>query len=105
MGLFSRTPKPGPAAPEVRLTARVVGTVQAVGFRYRTAQKADALGLSGTVRNDDDGSVAIVAEGPRAAVEELAAWLKSADAPGRVEHVEDSMSPAEGKFRGFSIIG
>ena len=55
----------------VRLTARVDGVVQAVGFRYWTVRRADELGLTGTVRNNTDGSVGIVVEGPQAVVLEF----------------------------------
>jgi acylphosphatase len=88
-------------ADAVRLTARVFGVVQGVGFRYWTMGKAEELGLTGEVKNLDDGSVALVAEGPRWKIHELRAWLNSHETPGRVERVEDSMSPAEGSFRSF----
>ena len=88
-------------AEAVRLTARVSGVVQGVGFRYWTMGKAEELGLTGEVKNLDDGSVALVAEGPQWKIHELRAWLNSDATPGRVERVEDSMSPAEGNFRGF----
>ncbi|MEE2569767.1 acylphosphatase [Pseudarthrobacter sp. J64] len=85
----------------VRLTARVFGMVQGVGFRYWTARTAEQLGLTGLAENLDDGSVAVTAEGPEEQVRELLAWLRSADAPGRVERVEETLSSAQGGFRGF----
>lgn len=91
-------------AERVRLTARADGTVQAVGFRYWTVRKAAELGLSGTVRNNDDGSVGIVAEGPQPAVLEFRRWLRSPEAPGRVTHVEERISPATGEFTGFDVV-
>jgi acylphosphatase len=98
-------PGPGPAGPAdggIRLSARVFGMVQGVGFRFWTMGKAEELGLSGLVRNLDDGSVSVVAEGPRHQVQELLDWLKSDSTPGRVERVEDTLSAAEGGFRGFN---
>jgi acylphosphatase len=88
-------------ADAVRLEARVFGVVQGVGFRFRTMGKAEELGLTGEVKNLDDGSVSVVAEGPQWEINELRAWLNSRHAPGRVERVEDSISAAEGGFRGF----
>lgn len=85
----------------VRLKARVDGVVQGVGFRYWTVRKAEELALTGTVRNNDDGSVAIVAEGPQAVVLELRRWLRSPEAPGRVDEVEEAVSAATGEFKGF----
>lgn len=89
----------------VRLTARVEGMVQGVGFRYRTAMKANQLALTGTVQNNDDGSVAVVAEGPPDAVDELLDWLESPRAPGRVARVNRQVSPASGEFEYFDIVG
>lgn len=85
----------------MRLSARVFGMVQGVGFRFWTMGKAEELGLSGVVKNLDDGSVSVVAEGPQARVQELLDWLKSDNTPGRVERVEETLSGAEGAFRGF----
>ncbi|MBO1266649.1 acylphosphatase [Arthrobacter cavernae] len=94
-------PQPGEF---VRLTARVRGMVQGVGFRYWTARRADELALTGTVRNVDDGSVALVVEGPKPAVEELLDWLTSGRAPGRVAQVEHAMEAATGEFEDFQIV-
>jgi acylphosphatase len=88
----------------VRLNARVTGVVQAVGFRYWTVRKAEDLGLTGTVRNNDDGSVGIVAEGPQPVVLELRRWLRSSEAPGRVEDVQESVSAATGAFTSFQVV-
>ena len=75
--------------------------VQGVGFRFWTMGKADELALKGVVKNLDDGSVSIVAEGPEEQVHQLLDWLRSENAPGRVERVEEAISAAEGSFRDF----
>ena len=41
----------------------VKGKVQGVGYRFFTKNSADELGVSGWVRNEDDGSVLIMAQG------------------------------------------
>lgn len=97
------TPPPD-TGPAVRLTARVQGMVQAVGFRYWTVRRAEELALRGTVRNNDDGTVAVVVEGPQAVVLQFRTWLRSPDAPGRVEHVEETVTAATGEFRGFGVV-
>ncbi|WP_411375669.1 acylphosphatase [Arthrobacter sp. MPF02] len=95
----------GEASPyAVRLSARVFGVVQGVGFRFWTMGKAEELGLSGEVRNLDDGSVAVVAEGPEPQVRALLDWLNSGRTPGRVERVEDDLSAADGSFHGFRAL-
>ena len=90
---------------EVRITARITGVVQGVGFRYWTARKADELLLKGTVRNNRDGSVQLVAEGPVSDAEALVSWLRSARAPGRIENMEFVVSDATGEFDEFRIVG
>lgn len=92
----------GPSEDAVRLSARVYGVVQGVGFRFRTQGRAEELGLTGTVENLDDGSVAVLAEGPEEQVSGLLDWLRSSEAPGRVERVEQAFTAAEGTFQGFS---
>ncbi len=87
----------------VRLTARVNGVVQGVGFRYWTARKADELGLKGTVRNNHDGSVELVAEGDVSDVSDFTSWLHSTRTPGRVENVDFEVSAATGEFDDFRI--
>jgi acylphosphatase len=57
-----------------RLRIVVSGRVQGVFFRGTAAEQARALGLTGYARNLDDGTVEIVAEGSRRALEVLAAW-------------------------------
>jgi DNA ligase D-like protein (predicted 3'-phosphoesterase) len=53
----------------------VSGAVQGVGFREATRRRAMQLGVSGWVRNADDGAVAVHAEGPADAVDELLGFL------------------------------
>ncbi|MFI5292438.1 MAG: acylphosphatase, partial [Candidatus Limnocylindrales bacterium] len=52
-----------------RLTARLTGRVQGVGFRWWVRRHAEALGLTGWVMNaNDERAVDLVAEGPPAAL-------------------------------------
>lgn len=92
------TPTPGP---DVRLTARVTGRVQGVGFRWWTRARALELGLRGSATNLADGRVEVVAEGPEPALQELLALLRSGGAPGRVDHVGQWWSAARGEDDGF----
>lgn len=47
----------------IKISARVIGRVQGVGFRFTTKQAADQLGINGIVRNESDGSVYVEAVG------------------------------------------
>ena len=55
--------------------ARVHGRVQRVAFREYTRRTATDLQLSGWVRNCDDGTVEVLAEGQAGQVEQLLSWL------------------------------
>jgi DNA ligase D-like protein (predicted 3'-phosphoesterase) len=57
--------------------AVVAGRVQGIGFRDAVQRKAHELGVLGWVRNADDASVAVHAEGPSSAIEELIAFLRA----------------------------
>ena len=59
-----------------RLHAIIHGRVQGVNFRHYTHRRAMGLGLAGYVRNLWDGTVEVVAEGPRPALDELLAFLR-----------------------------
>ncbi|WAP51085.1 acylphosphatase [Arthrobacter sp. ATA002] len=96
------TPSDSGSLPARRLTARITGDVQAVGFRFRTLQQATRLGLTGVASNRSDGSVQVVAEGARPALDGLLEWLGSPAAPGTVRGIEESFSDATGEFPDFS---
>lgn len=86
-----------------RLEARVYGRVQGVFFRDSTRQQAEQLGLGGWVRNEADGSVAVVAEGSEEALRELAGFLEVGPRAAHVERVETDWRAATGEFRGFRV--
>ena len=67
--------------------ATVTGRVQGVSFRYYTEQQARRLGVTGWVRNEPDGSVAVHAEGPEDAVDALVDWCRAGPPMARVRHV------------------
>ena len=85
----------------LRLTAVVHGTVHGVGFRYWTWRHAEKLGLHGSVANNRDGTVGVIAEGPRWAVGDLLKALNSNDTPGAVMKVDSHFGPATGQFAEF----
>lgn len=62
--------------PLVARVYRVRGRVQGVGFRYHTQRVAVTLGLTGYVRNLDDGRVEVYAAGAPDKLSDLAAALR-----------------------------
>ena len=87
-----------------RLTARVSGRVQGVGFRYWTVRQASSLGLVGWVMNrDEENAVEIVAEGEPVALEALERLLQRGPPGSLVENLEATRAPASGEFTRFQI--
>ena len=54
--------------PDKALLVSVTGRVQGVGYRMWTEREAQVFGLRGWVRNEPDGSVAVLIGGPEEAV-------------------------------------
>jgi acylphosphatase len=87
-----------------RLTARVIGRVQGVGYRWWAMSVARQLALVGWVRNlDDEQSVELVAEGPSARLDEFEAMLARGPGSAHVDRVESSRGPAGGGLERFEV--
>ncbi len=83
---------------------RITGRVQGVGFRYFTMKQARALGLSGTVKNETDGSVTVLARGSEKDLKTLEDQLRQGPSFARVENVTAEMSD-QSVPEGFDVIG
>jgi len=87
-----------------RLTAIVTGRVQGVGFRDYVQREAVRRGLSGFVRNRDDGrSVEVIADGDESSLSEFAETLHQGPGLARVDHVDVRMSDEAPEFPRFSV--
>lgn len=82
----------------------VTGAVQGVGFREATRRRALELGVLGWVRNEDDGTVAVHAEGATAAVEALVVFLHDGPWGAAVREVAIAAGRVEGHEQ-FAIRG
>lgn len=71
----------------VSIHAWVDGTVQGVYFRDHTRKQAQALQLTGWVRNLADGRVEVVACGPREIIMEFIDWLWQGSPSAKVSDV------------------
>jgi acylphosphatase len=91
-------------ADELRVHATVRGRVQMVGFRAFVLDRADSLGLRGTVANRPDGSVECVVEGPRQDVEQLIQSLREGPLSARVDAVDVVEQPVRGNLPPMSVM-
>lgn len=87
----------------IRWSILFAGTVQGVGFRYRTQGLARRYPeIAGYVRNLTDGRVELVIEGPPAALARLLTEIE-ADMAGYIQDRHRTESPATGEFTSFAI--
>ncbi len=75
-----------------------------MGFREATVAEAHRLGVLGWVRNGDDGTVAVHAEGPEPAVQKLVEFLGEGPPAAQVETVETEKAKVEGHEQ-FAVRG
>lgn len=68
----------------IKIKAQVYGIVQGVGFRYTTKYLADQLGVSGIVRNENDGSVYVEALASDNKIEQFIKELAKGPSPSAV---------------------
>ena len=83
----------------------VHGRVQGVGFRYFVQSAAGRLGLVGNVRNRRDGTVEIAVEGDEAVIEEFLKEVRKGPPFSRVDRLDVTEAPADGKYTSFRIEG
>ena len=81
---------------------RVTGLVHDVFFRAWARDEAQALGVSGWIRNCSDGSVEALVEGDSEAIEELIDLLREGPPGAQVEDVEIEEADREG-LSGFEV--
>ena len=86
-----------------RVSLRIRGRVQGVSYRESARAEALRLGLTGWVRNLEDGSVEAVAEGPLPALEDFVSWSHRGPPQARVTDVQRADAPAHGEFTTFIV--
>ncbi|MDE2491080.1 MAG: acylphosphatase [Elusimicrobia bacterium] len=92
----------GSTDPLTRRHLLVRGRVQGVGFRWFARGEAETLGLSGWVRNREDGTVEAEAEGDAQALTTFVERLRVGCPSARVDSIEERTSDPRGG-RGFEI--
>jgi len=87
---------------EKTINCYVSGRVQGVCFRLSTSQQAKILGLTGWVRNLEDGRVEVMASGEAPLIEQLKQWLSHGPKMAKVLNVESRAIDYQ-TFPDFSI--
>lgn len=86
------------------LQGLVKGRVQGVFFRAETQATAIWLGLSGWVRNTDEGHVEVLIGGDPEAVEAMREWLWQGPPRARVDALELVEIPESKAREGFDLV-
>ncbi len=87
-----------------RLHAIVHGRVQGVGFRAYTEYQAIEKGLRGWVRNQEDGTVEIEAEGPKPVLDEFLNILHDGPRMAHVTKILVDWKDANRQSKRFTVL-
>jgi len=90
-------------AEKIKAHILVSGIVQGVFFRAETQRKARQLGLTGWVKNLDDGRVEAVFEGEKNKVEQMIEWTKKGPPGAFVTHLELKWEKSQDELDSFEI--
>jgi acylphosphatase len=85
-----------------RVHVRIRGRVQGVFFRAEARARAESLGVSGWVRNAEDGSVEAVFEGDDERVDSMVDWCRRGPRGAQVGDVAVETEEPAGET-GFSV--
>ncbi len=88
---------------KIRAEFKIIGKVQGVGFRYFVYRTAKELGLSGYAKNLWDGSVEVVAEGPKRKIDILHSYLIQGPSMARVTDCFRKDYDFKDEFDSFTI--
>ncbi|HQY60180.1 MAG: acylphosphatase [Myxococcales bacterium] len=87
-----------------RVVLVVRGRVQGVFFRAATQREARRLGVTGWVKNRNDGTVEVLAEGEEDSIKEFTSWANHGPSAARVDAVDVRWRGYTGEFPEFSIL-
>jgi len=88
---------------KTRAHVYVSGRVQGVFFRQNTKRQAQTHGVTGWVRNLDDGRVEAVFEGEESAVKAVVEFCSRGPRSAQVTDIAVDWEPFKGEFQSFSI--
>ncbi|MGR3741618.1 acylphosphatase [Companilactobacillus sp. DQM5] len=82
------------------------GIVQGVGFRYFTQQIAEKMSITGTVKNNIDGTVSINAEADETVLDDFIKKIKSGPSTfSKVKKLDVIYNDELKNYTNFSVIG
>ena len=87
----------------IRAHVFVGGRVQGIFFRQNTKQKAESHGVTGWVRNLDDGRVEAVFEGEEDDVKALVDFCRRGPRGAVITNVDVAFERFAGEFRSFKV--
>lgn len=87
----------------VRAKLKITGRVQGVFYRQSTMETANSLGLTGWAKNCLDGSVEVVFEGDKSAIEKAIEWCHQGPPAARVSGITVDWQGFTGNFTRFRI--
>lgn len=82
----------------------IYGKVHGVLFRASAKRKADTLGIVGSVKNNDDGTVIINASGSSDSIDQLIAWCHDGPRAAQVHRVDVTSGEISEKNDDFVIV-
>jgi acylphosphatase len=88
---------------KVRAHVFISGRVQGIFFRQNTKQKAESHGVTGWVRNLDDGRVEAVFEGEEEDVKALLDFCRKGPRGAVITNVDVAFERFAGEFRNFRV--
>ena len=89
---------------KIRERMSFTGRVQGVGFRYKVTHFANALGVTGWVRNEYDGSVLAELQGRPEEIDQII-WRLQQDRYIVIDDISRKKIPLEDDEREFRVRG
>lgn len=86
-----------------QLFAKIYGEVQGVFYRAATQQRARELEILGEVKNCEDGTVEVIAEGTPEALEAFIEFLKEGPVDAEVSDIEVTWRAPSFSYHAFII--
>lgn len=82
----------------------ISGRVQGVGYRWYVLKKAAELGLKGSVKNNQDSSVTVIAQGKAFQIHHLRLALQEGPQLSRVTGIKETEIKLNEDFEEFKVL-